>query len=91
MSEVVIKNKPENSELENLAVNTWPVWIKEPSQFVKTYEMPETCYILEGEAKITPKGKEPLVISSGALLIFPSPCECSWEIIKKVKMRYLLG
>jgi uncharacterized cupin superfamily protein len=86
-----IVEKPGADKLKELEVSGWPVWIKGPSEFVKRYEMPETCYIVEGEAVLTPENGEGVSIRRGMLVYFPAECNCHWSIKTKFSMRYLLG
>ncbi len=91
MKKFEIIDKPSSEKLKELDVNSWPKWRKDKSEFVKIFEVPETCYILEGEAEITPEDGESVVIKKGMLVYFPAECTCRWHIKSKLSMKYLLG
>ena len=41
------------SEEEKQEAETWGIWTKEPSSFPWSYDVSETCLVLEGQALIT--------------------------------------
>ena len=49
-------------KLDVMDVEGWPVWSKEVSTFEWSYDSTEICYILEGEAIVTPQEGEPVTI-----------------------------
>lgn len=78
-------------DLEQQGILTWPIWTKEVSEFAWTYGETETCYLLEGEVLVTPDGGEPVRISQGDLVVFPSGLSCTWKILQPVKKHYSFG
>ncbi len=89
MNAILIEHHASPAKLDIMGVYDWPVWQKEVSVFPWTYDKQETCYILEGEAVITPDdGSEPVTIEEGDLVIFPAGLSCTWEIIEDMEKHY---
>lgn len=83
----VTVEKPTPGALKSLGVEHWGIWECEPSTFAWSYDSPETCYILEGRARIkTPEGT--VEFGKGDLVRFPEGLECTWTVIEKVRKRY---
>ena len=61
MSEIIVVHNPDAAELEQQGVFNWPIWEKEVSAFPWTYGDRETCYLLQGEVTVTPKGDFPVL------------------------------
>ena len=89
--EIKITRNPTGEELEKMGVFDWPVWEKETSKFPWHYDEKETCYILEGEVMVTPKGGKPASFSKGDLVTFPEGMDCNWDIKKAVSKHYNFG
>ncbi|MBD3244835.1 MAG: DUF861 domain-containing protein [Candidatus Moranbacteria bacterium] len=89
--EIQIDNNPSSEKLQNLDVSSWGVWEKETSSFPWSYDEQESCYILEGEAEITPEDGEKVVIKSGDFVVFPKGLKCTWDIKKPIKKHYKFG
>ncbi len=86
MSEVKIE-KPKEEKLRELGVDSWGIWECDPSTFDWSYDSPETCYILEGKAKVkTPAGE--VEFGKGDLVRFPEGLNCTWTVIEKIRKRY---
>lgn len=83
--------KPSEEKLLKLKVRSWPVWEKEISEFPWEYDEPETCFILEGEAVVTPDNGASVRFGKGDLVIFPKGLKCTWKIIKAVRKHYKFG
>ncbi len=83
-----IIHNPCEISLNELGVTSWPIWEKEISTFPWTYDMDETCYILEGEVSVTPEGGEPVFIQAGDLVTFPKNMNCEWQITKPIRKHY---
>lgn len=90
MDSITVEHNPSPMKLEAMNVESWPIWSKEPSTFEWTYDSRETCYILEGEALITPHGGEPVTIQARDLVHFPKGMSCTWEIREAIEKHYLL-
>jgi len=87
--EIKIK-KPTEDELKELNVESWGIWEKEPSEFPWQYDETETCYILEGKAKVKTPFQE-VEFGKGDLVVFPKGLKCTWEIKEKIKKHYKFG
>ena len=91
MNDITIEHRVSPAKLDVLAVEVWPLWEKEVSTFEWTYDQKETCYIVKGEATVTPRdGGQPVALKRGDLVIFSKGLACTWEIHKPVKKHYLL-
>lgn len=84
----ILVEKPTSEKLAKLGIKTWPIWSKEVSEFPYFYDSTETCYILEGQALITPEGGSPVEINVGDLVVFPQGMSCRWKITKNIRKHY---
>lgn len=91
MDPILVEHNPSPMKLDVIGVYDWPIWNKEPSTFPWTYDQKETCYLLEGEAVVTPDGGTPVTIVEGDLVIFPAGMSCTWEIRQAVAKHYRFG
>lgn len=91
MDPILVEHNPSPMKLDVIGVYDWPIWNKEPSTFPWTYDQKETCYLLEGEAVVTPTGGEPVTIIEGDLVMFPAGMSCTWEIRHAVSKHYRFG
>ena len=80
--------KPTEQILEDLGVFKWPIWKKEASEFPWEYDMEEICYILSGEAVISPEKGDVVRIVAGDLVTFSSSLKCHWKITSPIEKRY---
>lgn len=79
--------KPTREKLRALRVEGWGIWECEPSSFEWSYDSPETCYILEGKARV--KTSEGTVeFGAGDFVRFPEGLHCTWTVIEKIRKRY---
>lgn len=90
MSEITIEHNVTPVKLDAMNVDCWPVWTKEVSTFEWTYDSDEVCYILEGEAIVTPSGGVAVTIQRGDLVQFPAGMSCTWQITADIEKHYLL-
>ncbi|WP_372796925.1 cupin domain-containing protein [Pontiella sp.] len=91
MPEIKVERNLSRERQEELGVSEWPIWKKEASEFHWTYYIEETCYLLEGEATVTPlNGGEPVRFGAGDLVVFPPDLACVWNITKPVRKHYHL-
>ena len=91
MNTITIEHNPSPAKLDVLHIDTWPIWEKEVYEFPWTYDDSETCYLLEGEATVTPDNGERILIKQGDLVNFPKGLSCTWTINKAVRKHYRLG
>jgi len=86
----VLVEKPTEKTLKDMAVMTWPIWMKEASTFDWYYDEKEVCYFLEGEVTVKmPDGE--VSFGEGDLVTFPEGLQCVWNIKKAVKKHYKFG
>ena len=88
---ITVESHPSDDRLAELGVKTWPIWTKEVSEFPWHYDTPETCFFLEGQVTVTPKGGEPVTIGQGDLVTFHEGLSCTWNIHVPVKKHYQFG
>lgn len=83
--------KPSEDKLSALQVRSWPVWVKEISEFPWEYDEKETCYLLEGDVIVTGDDGTSAHFGKGDLVTFPAGLKCRWKILKEVKKHYKFG
>ena len=91
MSDIKIERDPDKGKIESMGILKWPIWEKEPSKFDWYYDSQETCYVLEGKAKVKPENGETVEFGAGDLVIFPEGMACVWDIADKIKKHYKFG
>ncbi len=82
--------KLSKEELDKLNIYSWPVWIKEESEFNWHYSEKESCYILEGDVEVSYKGGK-VNFKEDDFIVFPEGLDCVWKIKKAVKKHYKFG
>jgi len=90
MFTISVEHDPSPMKLEVLDVEAWPIWRKEISTFEWTYTCTEVCYILEGEAIITPHDGEPVTVRAYDLVNFSEGLRCTWQVVAPITKHYLL-
>ncbi len=88
MQKISIEHHASPAKLDILGIDGWPVWNKEVSRFDWHYEREEVCYILDGEATVTPSDGEAVTITRGDLIHFPAGMSCVWEITTAIEKHY---
>ncbi|MBT4838243.1 MAG: cupin domain-containing protein [Methylococcales bacterium] len=88
--DIHIEHNPSPAKLDVIGVYDWQVWKKEVSTFPWTYKRKETCYIIRGEATITPDDGESFKLKRGDLLTFPAGFSATWEITKDIQKHYII-
>ena len=83
--------RPSREALEEMGAFSWPTWQKEPATFNWRYDQRETCYVLEGRARVEPRHGAPVEFGAGNLVIFPKGLECVWVITQAIRKHYRLG
>ena len=91
MSQITVEHKPSAQKIEQMGIESWPIWEAEASSFPWSYDDRETCYLLEGDVIVTPNGGEPVHIQAGDLVVFAAGLSCHWEIRKAVRKHYAFG
>lgn len=87
-TEIQIERQPNQERLNQLGINSWPIWTKEVSEFPWTYDSAETCYFLEGDVLVTPVSEQPVQVGKGDLVTFPAGMSCIWQVRKAVRKHY---
>ena len=88
MSEINVEHNISLAKLDTLGVDVWPVWTKEVATFDWTYDQTEVCYVLEGEAIVTPKQGNAVTIKEGDYVVFPKGLSCTWEVKTPFRKHY---
>jgi uncharacterized cupin superfamily protein len=91
MDQILVESNPAPIKLEVMGVDDWPLWEKGVSEFPWSYDQTETCYLLAGEAIVTPVGGAPQTIREGDLVTFMKGLSCTWKIVKPVRKHYKFG
>ena len=91
MSGITIEHNVSPAKLDAMGVDGWPIWEKEVSTFDWHYDREEICYVLEGEAVVTPKSGEAVTIQRGDLVRFPASLDCTWQIVEAIEKHYIFG
>ena len=79
------------SARETGQAESWDTWIREPSEFTWHYDEKETCYILEGNAKVTDKQGNSIEFGPGDWVEFEQGLECRWTITRTIQKKYRFG
>ncbi len=90
MNWITVEHDPSPMKLDVLDVEDWPIWTKEVSTFEWTYDSTEVCYILEGEAIVTPQDGEPVTLRAQDLVNFSAGLHCTWQVVEPITKHYLL-
>lgn len=85
---IQLSHQPSAQLIQEMGIDTWPVWEKEASRFAWFYDSEETCLILEGKVTVIPEGGEPVDIVAGDLVTFPAGMSCVWHIHEDIRKRY---
>lgn len=90
MSKVTVE-KPLESKLKDLKVETWGTWECEPSTFPWQYDDRETCYVYEGRVTVNTEDGDIIEIEPGDLVVFPRGLKCTWTVHEKIRKVYRFG
>lgn len=91
MGDGISIERPDRKKLDSLGVDTWPIWKKGISTFHWSYDTEETCYILEGKARVKAESGETAEFGPGDLVVFPRGMRCQWDITQAIKKHYRMG
>lgn len=83
--------QPTDAERAALDLGKWPVWEHGIGEFPWSYAETEVCFILAGEAIVTPEHGEAARIKSGDLVTFPAGMQCRWNITRPIRKHYRFG
>lgn len=79
------------SDDEIAAMRAWPQWSKEVSVFDWHYDLPETCYLLEGAVTVSTGDGRSVSFAAGDKVSFAAGLSCTWTIHAPVRKHYRLG
>lgn len=82
---------PTPAQLSELGVEDWPTWGTGIARFPWTYDVEETCYLLEGEVVVTPEGGAPVTLRAGDWVTFPAGMSCTWDVRRPLRKHYRFG
>jgi len=82
--------KLSQEELKRRGVFGWPIWTKEISRFLWSYDSIEECYLLEGDVTVETKDDKAVSFGKGDFVTFPKGLACTWNIKVPVKKHYNL-
>lgn len=86
MSKVTIE-KPDDIQVNDRGIKSWPIWTKEVSRFDWFYDSTEECLILEGEVTVeTDEGN--FTIKEGDFVTFEKGLRCVWDIKRDIRKHY---
>jgi len=88
---VIRKERPSEGELASLGVKGWGTWECEASEFPWEYDDEETCYILEGRARVRTAAGEQVEFGAGDLVQFPRGLKCTWTVTERIRKHYKFG
>jgi uncharacterized cupin superfamily protein len=88
---IIVTHNPGFDQLEQLGVQTWPIWRCGISRFPWSYDEQETCLLLEGDVTVTPDGGAPVRFGAGDLVVFEAGLSCTWDVHAPVRKHYRFG
>ena len=74
-------------QIEEMGIESWPIWSKEPSSFEWFYDSTEMAYILSGKVVVKTESEE-IEINKGDFVVFPKGLNCTWNIIEKIRKHF---
>lgn len=77
--------------LKTLGVSDWPIYASGVDDFEHRFTQDETCYVIEGEVTVTPRGGAPLVFRKGDLATFARGTVVRWDMRVPFRKHYRLG
>lgn len=80
--------KPNENELKEKGVKSWPIWEKEVSRFDWSYDVVEECYLLQGQVVVETKDGDKVEFGKGDFVTFPKGLSCVWDIKEPVRKHY---
>ncbi len=86
MDIIVKKPTPE----EKAAMESCPIWEKEPSEFPWHYDQQETCLVIEGRVTVD-AGDDSVTFEAGDYVVFPQGLDCVWKVEQGIRKHYKFG
>ena len=82
--------KLEDSTVSKQDILSWPIWTCEISEFNWEYGERESCYLLDGEVRVSSEF-ETVTFGAGDFVVFPKNLKCRWKVITPVRKHYTFG
>jgi uncharacterized cupin superfamily protein len=82
--------KIDKFEAYRRGVHHWGFWSRPKSEFYWLYDMDETCYILEGKARLR-FGDMDFEITPGDFISFASGAKVKWKVVEPIRKKYIFG
>ena len=89
--DIVIEHAVDDVRVRALGVRRWPIYASAPDAFEHVFGDRETCYVIEGEAHVTPAGGETFVFRQGDLATFPRGTRVYWDMPVRFRKHYRFG
>jgi len=80
--------RPEQEEVKEKGITSWPIWEKEVSRFDWYYDSTEECYLLQGSVEVITEDGEKVRFGKGDFVTFPKGLSCTWDIKEPVRKHY---
>ncbi len=91
MSKILVESDPSPMKLEVLGVEDWPVSVRGPGLSTHEYPHTETCYVITGDARLTPVDGEPVRIREGDLVTLLPGLVCTWHVHTSIRSHVRTG
>jgi O-acetyl-ADP-ribose deacetylase (regulator of RNase III) len=91
MLKLDVEHNPTQEKLDELDVSSWSIWTKEVSEFPWFYDTREQFYVIEGRARITPEGADPVEVQAGDFVTCPEGMACTWQVLEPIRKYYHFG
>jgi len=89
---VLIERHPSPMKLDVMGVDEWPLHQSGSARFERSYQETETCYVVSGEAVVTPHGGgDPVCLQEGDLVSLLPGLTCTWELRGEFSMHHRAG
>ena len=88
---ILVESDPSPLKLDVLGVDDWELAEHEPATFTREYEQTEMCYVLAGEARITPRDGDPVEVREGDLVTLLPGSVCTWHIRTPTRIHVRIG
>lgn len=80
--------KGSEEKLLDLGIENWSQWSCGVSKFDWEYDSTETCYLYEGQVKVTTPEGEEVNFGPGDIVVFPKGLKCTWDVSHPVRKRF---
>jgi len=81
--------KPTEDQVADM--KTCPAWTAEKSTFPWEYDAEETCYVLDGNVRVTAENGTAVEFGAGDMVTFPKGLKCVWDVRQPIRKHYRFG